>query len=1407
MNCGRLLRKFDAGLSATSLLVAAQFLVAPITQAQTFLPMGPSPSSGVSETVQSRDAPPNGTVSGAAQSIIVSPVAPNTLFLGTVNGGVWSSNDGGLQWTPLTDKQRSLSISSLAFDPTDATARTLIAGIGITSNTYKGGLLTGLLYSTNAGVNWQEVTVSGAEDKNIVGVAARGDVILAASADPHRPGISGGLYRSVNRGATFSRLDLGAPDAAASVTALAGDPTNQTLLYAAQFSSSSARNAVYASRDGGLTWGAEPVLTLEVGQRARLATGPNGAVLVAAIRAMPDEPANDQLQSLMLSRDAGLTWSALTVPDAVKVSGQAATNLAIAIDPGNTAIVYVAGASTSTPNRQPDGTELGFAAPAYRVSLAADGTSQAEPLILEGTADNSFPHPDARSFAFDAQGSLLMVGDGGVYMRSSPQTNMGKWTGLNHQGLSLREAYAVAFDSVTKRLIVAAQDTGVAIQNSASSQDYTAVAGADGVNALVNDKAFADASLFYYSYQNLSALQRRKLDRSGRELQYDAFLFVPDSRNVLGLDATDFTEERNQSLPFFSKVVLNRQDPTRLAVGTNFLYTTTDDGSQAVLSLTKIGQPTQSLSRLAYGTRDNANAIIAGGGGGLSTYDGATFVANVASYPGTNEPTALVFDPRNYHRFYVADASAIRQTNDFGSTFLDLTANFSGLNLASPQSLEFISNNGVNALVVGGLSNVAPSVGPIAVADSNALGALSGWRLFGNGLPNAPLNVLSYNDAADTLVASSLGRGVWLLYDLTTYFDAATILHYGLANNDSSPDASVLSNGHYSSRDLKKSGSGILTINGTTTYSGKTDVLEGRLDVQGRLTSSSMVNVSAVANLSGTGTLPTTNVAGSIQPGNSIGTLTVAGNFSLNGGTIAAELQGPLQDRISVSGNVTAFTGSATLSAYGGGSPFPGFVYTILSAPNSLDFATSSSLSLDQSGLSSALLREGTTLVQAPLGNAKSFAVQWRPNHSVGATTAAMLAMGHRGLNVLGAAGGLDRSFSRLIAAATDDANATGDAVGFTGFTTGQAAASGLSSGFVEALANLTLLQSNDQLVDAVNSLSAQPYAAYLSVGLETLKQQRESVLAQSGHCLDNGWIVNGKKTKQPLCAFALAQNSTTSVLGNADLASYDDGVFSSGFGLEYHPSKRWSFGTSYGYGTTYASDFSSQSATIRSGVNSVSLFTHYRPSELWSVRGLVGYSTLTSSATRSIAYIGGDQPLTASPNGHGMTAALEADYSIVLTKPSAAMQALIKPLLGFAWGGYQQGSFQESGNALALSVNAATANSFVTTAGLEATTSPLPLNRSRTISIRPTLQVAYQLDALASDASNQTVTYTFVEAPAVCASCSAQGQNMGTNALTLSGGLDVQLSRDTSLYVNATYLASNVAGQFGYGGGLRYRF
>ena len=224
-----------------------------------------------------------------------------------------------------------------------------------------------------------------------------------------------------------------------------------------------------------------------------------------------------------------------------------------------------------------------------------------------------------------------------------------------------------------------------------------------------------------------------------------------------------------------------------------------------------------------------------------------------------------MFDQRSQNRFYVADSFNLWGTQNQGATSIQNLTTLLPANIIRPTSVEFINNNGVDALLVGGLSSTANAQSQIAVADSNASGNLSGWRLFGSGLPNVLVSQMSYNPLADVLAISGVGRGVWTLYDVTSYFPQATALQFGLANNDSIPDASFLTDGTKLDgtgfvRVLNKYGTGTLTVAGAASYTGGTTIFGGIMVLGNGGASGSIVgNVAFCANASDPSCDPSTN--------------------------------------------------------------------------------------------------------------------------------------------------------------------------------------------------------------------------------------------------------------------------------------------------------------------------------------------------------------------------------------------------------------------------------------------------------------------------------------------------------------------------------------------------------------------
>jgi len=131
---------------------------------------------------------------------------PNTYYFGGVGGGVWKTTDGGLNWTPMSDKEKFSSVGAIAVAESDPNV--IYVGTGeacIRNNILQGN---GVFKSTDAGKNWRAI---GLEDTRHIGRLAvhpkNPDIVfVAALGHAYGPNPDRGVFRSTDGGKTWQKV-------------------------------------------------------------------------------------------------------------------------------------------------------------------------------------------------------------------------------------------------------------------------------------------------------------------------------------------------------------------------------------------------------------------------------------------------------------------------------------------------------------------------------------------------------------------------------------------------------------------------------------------------------------------------------------------------------------------------------------------------------------------------------------------------------------------------------------------------------------------------------------------------------------------------------------------------------------------------------------------------------------------------------------------------------------------------------------------------------------------------------------------------------------------------------------------------------------------------------------------------
>ncbi|HEX9940753.1 MAG TPA: hypothetical protein VGG03_01955 [Thermoanaerobaculia bacterium] len=268
------------------------------------------------------------------------PGEPEHFYFGSVNGGVWETNDAGRTWQPIFDGQPIGSIGALAIAPSNP--RVIYVGSGeadMRSDIAQGD---GLYKSVDGGKTWTHIGLADSQQIGRVLVHPQDPdlVYVAALGHPYGPNAERGVFRSKDGGRTWRKV-LGKDDDTGAID-LAFEPGNPAVIYAALWQtrrtpwsiyppSNGPGSGLYKSTDGGDTWkplgGGLPAKPGRIG----LAVAPARPQRVYAM-------VDAEEGGLYRSDDGGATWARTSGDTRIWQRGWYFGG--VAVEPGNADVVY-----------------------------------------------------------------------------------------------------------------------------------------------------------------------------------------------------------------------------------------------------------------------------------------------------------------------------------------------------------------------------------------------------------------------------------------------------------------------------------------------------------------------------------------------------------------------------------------------------------------------------------------------------------------------------------------------------------------------------------------------------------------------------------------------------------------------------------------------------------------------------------------------------------------------------------------------------------------------------------------------------------------------------------------------------------------------------------------------------------
>ncbi len=683
-------------------------------------------------------------MSGRVSDIEGHPSNSRVIYIGTAGGGVWKSQDGGVQFYSIFDDQPQ-SIGAVAVDPSDPD-NTVWVGTGEVWTRNSVSVGNGIYRTTDGGKNWSHLGLEKTEriaavevhpkDKNTVYVAALG-ALWGDSEDR-------GVYKTTDGGKSWNKILY--VNTGTGCSDLVMDPNDPNVLYAAfwefrrtawSFNSGGLNSSLYKSSDGGKTWNKiqNGFPQGKLGRIAVTVAPSNSKILYAVVEAEKAEQ-----KGLYRSDDAGATWKHLNSDFELTVRPFYFSR--IVVDPLDPETVVKAGLSGS---------------------ISHDGGKTFKGL--------GFMHSDIHDIWFDVKDSdrMLVATDGGLYRSLNGGTTM-----EIVENLPICMFYHVSLDNQTPYNIYGGlQDNGSWFGPSASpggieARDWESIGMGDGFRVYPHP---TNPKIMYSEMQGAEAVWRYDIEKKQTKI-VKPFPVQGDPKLRFNWNAAISTSKHAPDRLYIGSQFLHRSDD----MGNNWTkispdLTTNDpakqnqvesgglsadnSGAENHCTIFSIAESPLDQNLLWIGTDDGNVQLTKDGGKSWSN-----LTANLKGIPAKTwcyhiEPSSFekgtayaIFDghTRNDKNAYVF------KTADFGATWTSIaTSEIIGFarniqeDLKNPNILYLGTEFGLFVTIDGGKS----------------------WSKFTNGVPAAAVHYIEQHPKTNDLILGTHGRGIIIIDDIS----------------------------------------------------------------------------------------------------------------------------------------------------------------------------------------------------------------------------------------------------------------------------------------------------------------------------------------------------------------------------------------------------------------------------------------------------------------------------------------------------------------------------------------------------------------------------------------------------------------------------------------------------------------